>query len=199
MQQNAVTYRAYKVKTPNSELPVTLEAARDQLRAEDQRFDDGYIRRLIYRAAAHIEKQYGLALLTQTIEEFHQGFPCSPDTPLLLRISPLISVVSIYYVDAAGDTQPWESSEYAWGHYNQSAFIVPKTNYTWPVANPHLPNGVIITYTAGFGTKASAVPENIQDAILLMIAKSYMNREDSPATLPQASEALLFPYYRFSC
>lgn len=192
------TYRGYSIVTPNAELPVTLDAARAQLRNEDQRYDDDYIRAIIRRAASYIETAYGLALLTQVVDEYHQGFPCSTETPLLLRISPLISVTSISYVDAAGDTQVWSNTEYTSGKYNNTAFIIPKPGYYWPAAHPQHPNSVTIRYSAGFGDKASSVPENIQNAILLMVGRSYLNREDSPSTLPQASETLLAPYYRFS-
>lgn len=194
-----ITYRSHKVTAPNTELPVTLDQARMHLRNEDLRYDDDYLKSLIRAAGMAVEKQYGMALLTQTIEQYHQGFPCGPDAPLLLRIAPLLNVTSISYIDSAGDTQTWDSSEYASGHYDQTAFIIPKIGYSWPAASNHLPNSVTVTYTAGFGAKASSVPDNIRSALLLIIGALYENREDSPSTLPMASENLLRPYYRFSC
>lgn len=193
------TYRAYQVTVSSAEMPVTLDMTRMHLRNEDLRYDDEYLVGLIKAATGIIEKQYGLALLTQTIVQYHQGFPPSSDTPLLLRIAPLLSVTSITYMDSAGATQTWNSAQYTSGHFNNTAFIVPKINYAWPTDVADMPNAVTITYQAGFGTKASSIPAPIRSAALLMIGSMYENREDSPATLPRASEALLLPYYRFSC
>lgn len=193
------TYRAYKVTTKSAELPVTLDMVRAHLRNEDMRFDDAYLEGLIRAAAAHVEKQYGLALLTQTIAEYHRGFPCSPDAPLLLRIAPLVSVTSVVYVDSAGNTQTWAASEYKSGSYDLTAFITPKINYNWPSGLANYPDTVTVTYQAGFGQKASSLPENIRSALLLIIGSMYENREDAPSTLPLASERLLMPFYRFSC
>lgn len=192
------TYRAYQVTGPNTELPVTLDMARAHLRNEDLRYDDDYLMGAIRAAGAIVEKQYGLALLTQTVKQYHQAFPCSPDAPLLLRIAPLINVTSIEYVDSAGDTQTWSNTEYAAGHFNQTAFIIPKTNSTWPSGLANIPNAVTITYTAGFGPKASNIPHDIRSALLLAIGALYENREDSPSTLTTAAENILMPYYKFS-
>lgn len=192
------TYTAYKVTVPNTELPVLLETARAHLRADD-RYDDEYLKGVILAAASNVEKQYGLALLTQTVKQYHRGFPLSPDTPLLLRITPLVSVTSIEYVDTAGDTQVWNNAEYSFGHYNQTAFITPKVGHAWPGNVGNQPNAVTVTYQAGFGPKASNVPADIRSALLLMIGSMYENREDAPATLPTAAQNILLPYYRFSC
>lgn len=196
---NDTTYRAYQVTAKSSELPVTLDMARMHLRNDDLRYDDDYLISVIHAAGAVIEKQYGLALLTQTVKQYHQAFPACSDTPLLLRIAPLLSVTSIQYVDGAGDTQTWDAAEYNAGHYNQTAFIIPKVGYTWPSGLADTPNAVTITYQAGFGAKASTIPPDIRGALLLMIGSMYENREDSPSTLPMASQNLLMPYYRFSC
>lgn len=193
------TYTGYKVTVTSAELPVTMDLVRMHLRNEDLRHDDEYLSSQIRAAAAAVEKQYGLGLLTQTVLQYHDGFPCASDTPLLLRIAPLISVTSIQYVDSAGDTQTWSASQYASGHYNQTAFIVPKIGYSWPIGLAHRPDAVIITYQAGFGAKASTIPADIRSALLLTIGWMYENREDAPSTLPLASQNLLHPYYRFSC
>lgn len=193
------TYTTYKVTTTSTELPVTLDLARAQLRNEDQRFDDEYVQFIIRSCSADIEKQYGLALLAQTVKQYHKAFPYTSDTPLLLRIAPLLSVTSIEYIDSAGDTQTWDSADYAAGHYDQTAFIIPKVGKTWPTGLAIHPNAVTITYSAGFGAKSSNIPENIRSALLLQITRKYDNREDSPSTMTMASENLLLPYYRFSC
>lgn len=195
---NDPTYTAYAISDRSAELPVSLELTRMHLRNEDLRVDDALVRALILSATQNIEAQYGIALLEQTVVQTHNAFPASSDTPMLLRIAPLLSVTSIAYIDAAGATQTWSASQYTSGRFNNTAFIVPKIGYTWPSGLAKMPNAVTITYDAGYGTKSDNIPEPIKQAILLNVGWLYENREDPTATLSRASDHLLRPYYRFS-
>lgn len=195
---NDPTYTAYSISDRSAELPVSLELTRMHLRNEDLRVDDALVRALILSATQNIEAQYGLALLEQTVVQTHNAFPASSDTPMLLRIAPLLSVTSIAYIDAAGATQTWSASQYTSGRFNNTAFIVPKIGYSWPSGLAKMPNAVTITYDAGYGTKSENIPEPIKQAILLNVGWLYENREDPTATLSRASDHLLRPYYRFS-
>lgn len=192
------TYRAYNVHTANTELPVTLEQVRYHLRNEDLHFDDALLTAYIRAAAGYVERVYGLALLTQTIKQYHSEFPCGSDTPLLLRIAPLVSITSIVYTDSAGVSQTWTASQYTSGRLDLGGFVVPAIGYTWPGSVASLPNAVTVTYQAGFGAKPSTLPAPITQAILLMVGDMYSRREDSVATLPKASEHLLLPWYRWA-
>jgi len=190
----------YNVITPNAELAVTLERARQHLRNEDLHYDDDYMRGIIRAAVDVLERTYGLALLTQTVRQWHASFPCDSAKPMMLRIAPLISVTSIQYIDSAGATQTWSASEYTTGHYNGRPIIVPKTTYTWPTdTDPDHPNAVIITYQAGYGDKPSNVPPVITQSLLLSITDFYENRTDSVRNLPTTVDRLMQGFYRFSC
>lgn len=196
------TYRSYEVTTPNTELPVTIDLARYQLRNEDLQFDDDYVRHLIFTAADLIERTYGLALLEQTIKQYHSSFPCTSDQPILLRIAPLYGVTpitSVTYVDSAGVTQTWSASEYTTGQYNGRPILIPKHGYSWPSSTSvNHQNAVTITYQAGYGTKASSIPKTIIQAMLLNITDLYENRSDSVRTMATASERIMQSFYRFS-
>ena len=192
------TYNAYTVSAANSELPVTLEQTRYHLRNEDLRFDDDLLAQYIRAACGYVERAYGLALLTQTIQQFHCAFPAASDQPILLRIAPLSSVTSIVYTDGAGVSQTWSNTEYTSGRLDLGGFIVPAIGYTWPGDVARLPNAVTITYHAGFGAKASTLPPPVTSAILLMVGDMYQKREDTPVSLPKASEYLLSPWMRWA-
>lgn len=192
------TYRAYNVSTANTELPVTLEQARFHLRNEELRFDDELLRQYIRAACQYVERTYGLALLTQTIKQYHSKFPCGSSEPMLLRVAPMVSITSVEYTDTALVTQTWTSSEYTSGRYDLGGFIVPKPNYSYPGNVATLPNAVTVTYTAGFGAKPSTLPAPVTQAILLMIGDMYQKREDTPVSLPKASEYLLTPWMRWA-
>ena len=140
-----------------------------------------------------------MGLLTQTVAQYHNRFPCTSDAPLLLRIAPLISVTSITYVDSAGDTQTWDSDEYTSGGYNGRNFIIPKTGYSWPSdVNTDLPNAVTVTYQAGYGAKPSNIPPVIIDAMLLKITDRYENRADPVRGMQTASDVVMQGFYVFS-
>lgn len=189
----------FKITVPNAVLPVSVVEARRQLRNEGGSFDDDYIEALIWAAAASIEQQYGLALIETTVEQYHTGFPGSSDKPLFFRIAPLLPaspIVSITYTDSSGNLQTLNNNHFTTGGYNGWPFLVPTVNNDWPSDAATLPNAVKVTYKAGFGTTAEAVPMPVKQAILLMMSDLYQNREDRPDTLPRASEALLRPYYR---
>lgn len=192
------TYKAYYVSTPATELPVTLEQVRYHLRNEDMHFDDALLTAYIRAAAGYIERVYGLALLTQTIKQYHSEFPCGSNTPLLLRIAPLASITSIVYTDSAGVSQTWTASEYTSGRLDLGGFVVPGIGYSWPGSVATLPNAVTVTYSAGFGAKPSTLPFPITQAILYMVADMYTRREDSVVSLPKASEHFLLPWYRWA-
>ena len=192
------TYKAYTVHTPATELPVSLEQVRYHLRNEDMRFDDDLLAAYIRAACGYVERTYGLALLTQTIKQYHDGFPSGCNTPLLLRIAPMVSITSITYTDTDGATQTWTSSEYTSGRLDLGGFIVPSINYSWPSSVAMLPNAVTVTYQAGFGAKPSTLPAQVTQAILLMVGDMYQKREDSVVSLPRASEHLLLPWMRWA-
>jgi uncharacterized phiE125 gp8 family phage protein len=195
---NDHTYTAHRIAATSAELPVTIEAARQHLRNEDIRFDDNLVAGLIRSAASAIETGYGLALLEQTVVQYHRAFPCNSDTPMLLRIAPLLSVSKIEYVDAAGVTQTWNSAHYTAGHYNNTAFVVPKVGQSYPSGLWASPNSVVITYEAGYGDSADSVPAQIVQAILLQVGWMYENREDPIGNITRASDNLLRPFYRFA-
>lgn len=192
------TYRAYNVHLANTELPVTIEQVRYHLRNEDLRFDDALLTTYIKAAAGYIERTYGLALLTQTIKQYHAAFPCGTNNPLMLRIAPLASVTSIEYTDSAGASQTWTSSEYTSGRMNLGGFIVPAIGYNWPGSVATTPNAITVTYQAGFGLKGSSIPAPIVQAMLLIIGDMYSRREDNVVNLPKASEYLLLPWYQWA-
>lgn len=195
------TYRAYRVTNPNASLPLSLTTARAQLRTEGITYDDALVETYIRAAASTVEATYGLALLTQTVAQYHSGFPPA-GAGIALRIRPVAAdgIASIAYVDADGVSQTWHSDNYEVFAPSTSAgfpAVAPKHGKEYPVA-ANVPNAVVVTYSAGFGADASALPNDIKAALLLIIGDLYENRQDRANTLPTASERLLRKYYPFS-
>ena len=193
------TFRAYRVSTPATGLPVSLAEARAHLRAEGITYDNDLIEAYIRAAAGAVETSYSLALLTQTVVQTHTGFPESGDA-FFFRVRPVVSITSIAYIDSDGVSQTWANTNYeAEGLNSPIGFpsLWTKFEKEYPVA-ASVPNAVTITYQAGFGADSTSVPANIRLAMLHMVADMYESREDKARTLPTVSKALLRTYYNYS-
>lgn len=190
-------YQSYTISTANKDLPVTLEQARQWLRLDEISTQDDEVQAMIMASVSKIEKQYGMALLEQTVTETRNGFPSNSQCPLLLRINPLREITSITYIDTDGVKQTWDSALYETGKAGMDYYVLPAWNESWPSAACR-PGSVTIVYKAGFGTAPKDVPLDIVQAIKLDIGDMDANRADRVDQLPKASEALLRHYYRFS-
>ena len=191
------TYQGYQVTTANADLPITMEMVRAHLRLDDITSEDALVQSYLLAAASYVEKTYGIALLTQTIKEYHAGFPDDDNVGINLRISPVLSITSVKYTDNNGAEQTWSNTLYTSGIVRQTAFVIPKQNQSWPQSQT-LPNSVVIEYQAGFGDGPAFIPTAIKQALLLMVGDMDSKREDNVIQLPRASELLLAPWYRFS-
>lgn len=192
-----MSYKAYTITTANLDLPVPLDAVKQHLRMDDLSHEDSTITAMVMAATSNIEKQYGLALLTQTVTEYWSAFPSSSSEPMLLRIQPIQSITSVQYLDTDGLTQTWDSDEWNYGGFNGTTFIIPTPEFSWP-STWAAPNAVIVTYEAGFGDSPDNVPWDIAQTIKYMVADMDQKREDSPQTFTRASENLMRPYYRWA-
>ncbi len=156
------------------------------------------------------------SLITTTWELGLDGFPYYPlstqyqasvaANAVQLPQAPLQSVTSIIYVDTAGATQTWNSSNYTVdtpaGPTAGPGSIVPGWSVFYPVTRT-VPNAVTIRFVAGYGS-AGAVPAPIKSAMKLLIGLWHANREagqiirGSADVLPYGIESLLWPYKVFA-
>jgi len=191
------TYSAYSIVSAPAALAVSVDTVRAHLRNEELSFDDDLITQYINAATGYVERSYGMALITQTIEQYHSSFPYGSD-PLYLRISPFQEITYVKYLDSAGGLNEWTSDEFQEGDKNQSRYIMPKSAFAYPTDLDKQPNAVTIRYIAGFGDADTDIPAAITSALLLIIADMYQRREDNVVNLPKASEYLLLPWYRWA-
>lgn len=175
--------------------PVTLEEAKLHLRVDDDNTtEDDLIESLITVAREHAEAFTNRAFLQQTLRMKMDEFPCVIQLPR----PQLISVSSIQYVDTAGVTQTLSASLYRVDSDSDPARITPAYGQSWP-STQDITGAVTVTYVAGYGAAATAVPTGIRQAILMLIGTLYENREDiiagvSAMELPLTSRVLLQPY-----
>jgi len=178
------------IKTEPATEPVSLVEAKAHLRV-DCTDDNDYITTLIKVARKYAELYQRRSYITQTLELRLDRFP---RYLLELPRPPSSAVASIKYTDSAGDEQTLDASLYTTDFNSYMPRIVPAFNQSWPTTRAVI-DAVLIEYTAGYGA-ASAVPETIKQAILLLVSHWYENREpvslgQTPADIPKTVDALL--------
>jgi Phage gp6-like head-tail connector protein len=146
------------------------------------------------------------------VETLNPTDPCSLDTMKSGHVPPTWStVIGGITVEAAPATAVWTNEGPApqgqFGSYivdtiAEPARVFPGIRTTGPLAGMwpsclFIPNAVQIHFTAGYGSNASDVPQNIITAIMMLTADYYENRtpvlKDSEEQLPRHVRALLWP------
>ena len=170
------------ITAPTAE-PVSLEEAKAHLRVTDA-VEDGLIAALIASARGHVEARTGRQLMEATHELVLDAFPVGPCE---LLPAPLLSVVSVTYLDAEGDPTVVSSAD-----YRVEAYVGPTCRpgllslaylESWPTPQS-IERNVRIRYKAGYLTttatseeqQRAAVPAELRQAILLLVGEMYARR-----------------------
>ncbi|WP_035384489.1 phage head-tail connector protein [Ferriphaselus sp. R-1] len=179
--------------TPPALEPVTLSEARLHLRV-DTADDDPLIGALISAARVHAEmltaRQFLPARWRLVLDRF---------TPMvLLNRSPVVSVVSVRYLDMGGLWQIMPPTDYVVESSSEPARITPAFGKIWPPTLPQI-GSVEILFDAGY-TDATKVPDGIKRWMLLRVGSLYQHREEM-SVLPAGRidplpfvDSLLDPY-----
>lgn len=168
-----------KLITGPSIEPVSLEDMQEHLRLETDGTnpDDDVVAGLIAVAREYVERYSGRALITQTWELALDGFP-SCDY-IALPYPPLQSVTSVKYYDTDETEATFSSGDYYVDTYSEPGRVVLGYGEVWPTETLRTANGVIIRYIVGYGDAASDVRDRYNQAIKMVAAHLYENREDS--------------------
>ncbi len=181
------------------QLPVTLIELRAQLREPPDR-EDMLLERLIAVATERAERELRRALITQTWTEWRDGWPCGGQW--VAPKPPLQAVTAVAYTDALGAAQTLAPSVYTVvapaGPTAQPGRLVLRDGQTWPDL-ARVPQAVGVTFRAGYGDSADAVPEAIRHGILLLASHLYEHREPVlvgtiSSVLPMTVDYLWSPY-----
>lgn len=184
------------VTVPPAVEPFTTEEVKQHLRITHND-EDGYINTLITVARQKVENEVHRALITQTIvatfDEFPDGYLIELERP------PLITVTSLKYKQSSdGVLTTLVASNYDVDVASSPGRIVLKSGFSWPSLFYGSPNGVEVTYTAGYGTSADKIPSDLKHAMLYLIGQWFKNREPvdsfSQNIVPYSLDYLLGPY-----
>lgn len=182
---------SHKRTVAPTEQPVTLTDVKRQVRV-DIHDDNDYLQDLVKRAVGWCENYTRRAFITQTWElkcdewwderyasaSRFASWRTRTERAIFIPRPPLIAVSSITYLDLDGNTDTVASSVYRVDSSSEPGRITLDYNQTWPSDLRMVSNPITITHTAGYGARA-AVPDEIKQAILMLVGHWYENREAS--------------------
>lgn len=164
-------YAARMLTAPALE-PVTLTEAKRHANvvASD---DDTFLTALIQAARELVEIDTSRALINQTWElELGDWWTGG----LEVARPPLVSVTHVKYYDADDVLQTLPATHYDVDTRRQPGVIWWDEDHTAPTLSDEA-NPVLVTYVAGYGSAAAAVPQRAKQAILLLVGHWYRCRE----------------------
>jgi uncharacterized phiE125 gp8 family phage protein len=174
--------------------PVSVSEAKDYLRV-DSAVEDPVVASLILAARLHIEGALDIAMVTQSWSLFLDGWP--EDRRVAIPLGPLKSVNSIKVYDADDVAQTVSPDAYIVDPSALRPRLVLQAGAVWPRPG-RAANGIEIALTAGYGDTPDKVPAPIRQAVLMLVAHWYQEREpvafDKPDVLPHGVADLLKPY-----
>lgn len=158
--------------------PVTLDEVTNH-RKVDSTADDDLLLGMIEAARQTFEQETGRQVMTATWRGTLDRFPCAG--PIRIPRPPLLSVVSITYIDTAGASQTWSSSAYVVqtlaGPFARHGMVSLAHNETYPDTGA-VENAVTVNFTAGYGATLDLVPQSVKTTILELIGDMYEHREE---------------------
>lgn len=177
--------------------PITLAEAKAHLRV-DASGEDSLIQSLIMASRLHIEAALDLALITQSWR--HQRDVWPPSRVLILPLRPIQSLTAVTLHDDDATSRTLNVGDFVLDGHANPARLVWRGNGAVPAAGI-IANGIEIDIVAGYGDAATDVPQPIRQALLLLIAHWYENREPveigaTATTIPASVSELLMPYRR---
>jgi len=154
--------------------------------------DDALLTGLIRAAREWAEGYTNRALITQTWELVLDTWPGTGyiDIPL----PPLQSITDIKYKDTDGTESTWAATNYITDTDSFVGRVVLAYGCSWPSGTLYPAAGIRVRFVTGYGL-ATSVPQRYKQAIMLLAAYWYENREGAAekplAEIPFAVKALL--------
>lgn len=169
--------------------PVTLAEAKAFLRVDDTA-EDGMLATLITAARLHVEGTTARALIAQSWRAVLDCWPA--DRVVKLPVAPLIGLTAVTAYDIGGNAHPIGLSQFQI-EAAPARLLLPQDVAGMPVARER--QGIEIDYAAGFGSAAAAVPADLRQALLTLVAHWHEHRDSaSEAATPSGFDRLVAAY-----
>jgi uncharacterized phiE125 gp8 family phage protein len=154
--------------------PISTDEAKSQIRV-DIADDNTLIDTEIAAAREFLEQAMRRAFITQTWRLSLSAWPAGNE--IEIPRPPLQEVSSIVYTDSDGNPTTWSTEAYIVDTDSEPGRVVLAYGESWPSVTLSPANPIQITFVAGYGDAADDVPEFIKQAITLLLAHWYENRE----------------------
>jgi uncharacterized phiE125 gp8 family phage protein len=183
----------FKLKTAPTVEPITLDEVRQTLGITNlgDISRDSIITSRIVSARRWAEHHTRRAFINQTWYGYADAFEDRFDLKADLQ-----SVTAITYVDTDGASQTLAADQYLVD--TVTSRLYPAYGVTWPSTRDQV-NAVRVEFVSGYGAAATAVPQDIKDALMFIVGQ-WENYQSSiegavrPSTVPYAVLQLLQPY-----
>ena len=156
--------------------------------------EDALIASLIVTSRLHIETALSLAMITQG---WSLRIDAWPETgALTLPVFPVQAIESISAIAQDGADTAVDTDSFRIEVIGSRSRLLPLSRQ-WPMHGPA--QGIEITFQAGFGDAGADVPAPIRQALLMLIAHWYEQREPvafgtAATRIPDTVSELLAPY-----
>ena len=143
--------------------------------------DDSLISDYIDAATKVIEDRCQRCFVEQTRKLVMTGFADKRyvhDRVIFPPRGPLSSVTSIIYASATNVSTTLASSDYIVSSHESPGRISEGYGATWP-ATYGVADDVTVTYLVGSSTSTAGVPANVKQALAMLVAHWYRNRESA--------------------
>ena len=164
-----------EVVTPPAAPALTVIEAEQWLRV-DAGSETALLTDLIQAATAWCEEHAGVALIERTLRLHLDAWP-EGDEPIRLPMPPAKSVSLVRYYDEANTLQTMPAEDYILDTVSRPGRLTAAPGKTWPAIAQRI-NAVQVTFVAGYGTTAAAVPQRARQAIRFLVGHFYENREE---------------------
>lgn len=153
--------------------PITIADAKAQVRLDGSDEDEAVLHK-VQAAREFIENVTHRQFVTASWDYYLEDFP-SEDF-IALPLSPLQSLTTFQYVDAAGTLTTVPSTAYELDTNSEPGLIRLAYDQDWPTCRGDHWNDVRIRFVAGYGA-AGSQPAVVREAVKMFFAHIYENRE----------------------
>jgi len=156
--------------------------------------EDSLISDLIVAARQTIETSLRVRLINQTVRLTLNAFP----SHIQLPIWPVQSIDNVTYINSSGVSTVLASSEYQLITSCKPHEIAPAYLKIWPTTRADF-DAVTVDLLVGYGLAGTDIPYEIRQAVLLLVADFFENRENTligstRVSMPFAVESLIAPH-----
>ncbi|MFH1603244.1 MAG: head-tail connector protein [Pseudomonadota bacterium] len=157
--------------------PVTLEEIKDHLRITetDTGAEDAVLLAFITAARRYCEKFQNRAYIHQTWRLYLPKFP--DEDFVRIPLPPLVSLSLFRYYGLAGTVNTLSTSVYYTDGYDEPARVYLKDGQSWPTETLRPAAAVELQFLCGYGSAATSVPQEVKQAIKMMVGHMYEHRE----------------------